>query len=294
MYRWRGGKMRPYRRYAGMTCLAVAPRARRGRFGVGRNPVRLPSRCRQAGYRHRCSPELPVRAGRPRGSLAGARLVARLPIRGTHSADGAGPGGKPRYRHRHGANPAGRCAGADRRGRIAAADRSQRQRDGHQDVAATRYRRRQHPRRWRRGVAVLPALYGVVERELHRRLLGQEPGDVESERGNVHGEPIRSRGRYADRHRVGRRHLLPGIGGAGSPAHCAPQSHRCHAHPRPDQAAVRRRNVLRSQCRAAGEPGRTDARGDPDLRAASPAKYRGARRAGRAHAGTLHRAAAAR
>ena len=256
------------------------------RFGADDDVVRLPSRGRQAGHRDRCSESYSPRQG-PRGGAALARLVGRVP-----SAELT-----PLMREAQTANldiavAIAQILQADAQVRITGAgllpliDYNASD-HGHQDVAAARHRGRQHPRRRRRGVAVFAALRDLAERELHRRLLGQEPGDPQGGGRNRGGEPVQHGGGDADRARLGRQHLLPGPGGAGSPAHRAPQSHRCDAHPRPHQAAVRRRHFLRPQRRAAGEPRRAGARVDPDLRAAAAAEHRGARRAGRAHAGTL-------
>ena len=67
-------------------------------------------------------------------------------------------------------------------------------------------------------------------RELHARLLGQEPRDALRGRGKRHRRPLQSRSRDADDDRDRRQHLLPGSGRPGRTARRAPQSHRRRAH----------------------------------------------------------------
>ena len=282
--------MRPYRHKADLGCVGVWRHLLRaaGALALTTRIVRLLARSGQAGHRHRCSAGLQVHdiQGR-RGRTSLARLVGRVPFRGAHPAHAGSPERESRHRDRDLPDPAGRRPGPDHRGGPAAAHRLQCERHRDQDVAATRHRVRQHARRRWWGLALFAALLDLAERELHHRFLGQEPGGAEGDGRDRRGEPVQQGGGGADRARFGRQHLFLGPGGAGPPAHRAPQPHRRDAHPRPHQAAVRRRHFLRPQRRAAGEPRRAGARQHPDLRAAPASEHHGARRAGRAHAGTL-------
>ena len=126
-----------------------------------------------------------------RGRAADARLVARLPLAGTDGPDGGGPDRQSGHRGGHRAVHAGRCAGADRR-RGAAAE-PQRHRSG--DLFPHLRLQLQRPDQWRpRG----RQLFGLAQRQLRTRFLGQEPRRRAGGRRDRGRQPLRPRRRRAD------------------------------------------------------------------------------------------------
>ena len=221
--------------------------------------------------------------GRPaldrHGRAADARLVARFPFAGTDRPDGRGADRQSGHRRRHRAVQAGRCAGAYRR-RGAVAEPQRHRAGGLFTHLGIQFQR---PDQWRpRG----GQLFGLAQRQLRARFLGQEPRRRAGGGRDRRRHPLRSRRRRADDADHRRQRLFPGAGGAGPASHRAAQHCQRRAHPQCHQGAAPGRHRQRSRRRAAGERGRQPARAGAAAAADARSEHQRAGDAGLAAAGS--------
>ena len=237
--------------------------------------------------RHRHAAGLSRRSAPRRCRAAVGRLVARLPLQGTHRPDRGVADLQLRRRRRRRPHRPGRRQFARRRRGAAADRRSQRQRD---PLARLADRRRRRGRRQRR----VAGGSGRSERVAYSTSLS---ASYEIDFWGKNRAALRAAEELAVASRFDREvvALTTVVSVANSYflvleaqdrlAHRAQQPGRRHARLQPDQAALRRRHRLRARHRAAGKPGQHPARLDPAAGADLAAEHRHARGADRPHAG---------